>query len=225
MCLWVISLAWSWCILHNTYHISTSTGDQSLKVYWPEPATKLALMLSGGYDSALMLWLWCQIDIPANSELIPVCTDRGFGAVPFASRILDEVNCLTGKNLSLTVLPVSPDLHHKKQVIAPVRKAIKQGMFDFVISADTAVHADLSYQSPDRLHLSKQFSTKNWHLPFLHLDKSHTVQLVHDLNLYWIPRLSHSCTNSHDLRCKQCWQCTERAWAHQVTGIADTGEF
>jgi hypothetical protein len=207
----------------NTYYISTPTGDRELQVYWPTGVSRLAVMVSGGYDSGLMLWLWANIKLDGSAKLIPVCVDRGFGSTESARMMVDKVNTLTNQHLELLILPVSPDLHHSKHLIVPAGAAIKDSLFDFVISADNAVPDHLVQNSPQRARLADQFSSKIWHLPFLHLDKTHIVKLVNDLGLNWIPELSHSCTVLSDSRCQQCWQCTERIWAHNVLGIPDTG--
>jgi 7-cyano-7-deazaguanine synthase in queuosine biosynthesis len=99
-------------------------------------------------------------------------------------------------------------------------------MFECVIGADTTnPTVELPGLAPVRVPVEEQDKWQNYKLPFLHLDKSHTVQLAHDLGLDWLPKMTHTCTESPDIRCGQCWQCNERAWAFNLLGLEDTGTF
>jgi 7-cyano-7-deazaguanine synthase in queuosine biosynthesis len=208
------------------YTVTTSTGTKDVTVYWPKGVKRLGIMTSGGFDSALMLWMWAQYPVPEGCSLVAVATDRGLGAKEFAQGIVDKVNELLGTRIELLVLPVSNSTRHQQQVNKPANIAMRKGMFDCVISADTTnPTVSLPGVEPQRVTIEQQFVYDNWQHPFLHMDKSHTVQLVHDLDLDWIPKMSHTCTETADIRCGQCWQCNERAWAFNLLGLEDTGTF
>lgn len=208
------------------YTVTTPAGTKEVTVYWPKGVKRLGVMTSGGFDSALMLWMWAQYPVPEGCSLIAVATDRGLGAKEFAQGIVDKVNELLGTSIELLVLPVSDSTRHQQQVNKPANIAMRKGMFDGVISADTSNPGiTLPGVEPQRITIDKQFAYDNWHHPFLHMNKSHTVQLVHDLGLDWIPEMSHTCTDTAGIRCGKCWQCSERAWAFNLLGLEDTGTF
>ena len=207
------------------YTVTTPTGTRTVEVYWPSGVKRLGLNVSGGFDSALMLWLWANFPTPEGCELLAVTTDRGLGAKEFASRIVDHVNSLTGRSIQHLVLPVAPTTPHSKQVSNPVTIAMRRGMYDCMMGADTGnPPVTLPGVEPVRLSLEKQNYANAKH-PFLHCDKTHTVQLVQELGLSWIPEMSHTCTETSDVRCGRCWQCSERAWAYQTLGLTDIGRF
>jgi len=208
------------------YTVTTPMGTKSVDVYWPDGIKRLGVMTSGGFDSALLLWMWAQYPVPEGCSLIAVATDRGSGAKEFAQGIVAKVNELLGTDIELLILPVGENTRHPQQVNKPANIAMRKGMFDGVVSADTS-NPDVTFPGgePQRIGLDKQFAYSNWQHPFLHMDKSHTVQLVHDLGLDWIPTMSHTCTDSADIRCNKCWQCKERAWAFDKIGLIDYGKY
>ena len=208
------------------YTVTTPTGTKEVSVYWPKGVKRLGIMTSGGFDSALLLWMWAQYPVPEDCSLVAVVTDRGLGAKEFAQGIVTKVNELLGTSIELMVLPVGENTRHPMQVKNPADIAMRRGMFDGVLSADTTnPGVTLPGVEPKRAGLEEQFAYDNWQDPFLHMDKSHTVQLVHDLGLDWIPKMSHTCTETADIRCGQCWQCSERAWGFSTAGLTDVGTF
>lgn len=208
-------------------HTSTPTGARDINIFWPENHKRLAVMVSGGYDSALMLYLWAGIIVPSGCSLQAVCTDTGKGAKEFAKKIVDTVNTLKGRNIELDILGAPPAaIHHGKKISLPVVHALRDNKYDCVIAADTTnPPVRLKGVAPMRVRIQDQFKSLNWPLPFLHCDKSHIVDVVNKLQLHWITEMSHTCTESFDVRCGMCWQCNERAWAHTLLNITDCGKY
>ena len=209
------------------YTVTTPTGTKVIDIVWPEGYKKVAVAAGGGFDSTLLLWLYANLPVPEGCELVVATTMHGPGADVFAKGIVEKINELTGRNLQHFILPVAPTTHHTKQVSFPTSIAMRRGMFECVVGADTSNPANviLPGLAPNRLPLDQQYSWGNYKFPFLHIDKSHTVQLVHDLGLDWLPKMTHTCTESADIRCGQCWQCSERAWAFKLLGLEDSGTF
>lgn len=210
------------------YNIKSPLGNKTLTVEWPENCTKLGILVSGGFDSALMLYLWAKLSISNDKQILAITTDRGRGAKEFAKGIILKVNALTGKNIKQVILPVPNNYHHNHQVNFIAYPAMKNKIIDcdFLVSAATTNPGDeILPDGPKRLSKDKTLQYKDRGWPFLHLNKTHTVWLAHQLGLDWIMEMSHTCTESNDLRCNVCWQCRERAWAFQQLGLVDTGKY
>lgn len=210
------------------YNIKSPLGDKILIVDWPENCTKLGILVSGGFDSALMLYLWAKLSISNDKQILAITTDRGRGAKEFASEIISKVNALTGKNIKQVILPVPAQAHHSQQVGWIAYPAMKKKLIDcdclMNAATDNPNTVNLS-SGPDRGPLDKVDLYPDRKFPFRYLNKTHTVSLMHQLGLNWIMEMSHTCTESNDLRCGVCWQCRERVWAFQQLGLTDTGKY
>ena len=208
------------------YTVTTPIGTKDITIEWPANFKKVAILVSGGFDSALLLWLYANLQIPEGCSLLAVTTDRGRGAKEFAKNIVKLVSEQTGTRIEHVILPVAPMTDHSIQVRGPVRQALDRKMFDCAICADTTnPDIELNGVAPNRLPVEEQHTKTQWRFPFLHVDKSYTVQLVNDLGLDWVMELSHTCTESSAYRCNTCWQCQERAWAFNQTNLIDIGKF
>ena len=208
------------------YTVTTPTGTKDIVIKWPERYKKVAIAAGGGFDSTLLLWLYANFPVPDGCELVVATTMHGPGADIFAKNIVAKISELTGKTFEHFILPVAPTTKSAQQVSFPTSIAMRRGMFECVIGADTTnPTVELPGLAPVRVPVEEQDKWQNYKLPFLHLDKSHTVQLAHDLGLDWLPKMTHTCTESPDIRCGQCWQCNERAWAFNLLGLEDTGTF
>jgi hypothetical protein len=208
------------------YTVTTPTGTREVNITWPEGYKKVAIAAGGGLDSTLLLWLYANLPAPKGCELVVATTMHGPGAEVFGAGIVNKINELTGRNLQHLILPVAATTHHSKQISFPTSIAMRRGLFECVIGADTTnPPVTLPGIAPVRVPIEDQDLWHNFKLPFLHLDKSHTVQLAHDLGLDWLPKMTHTCTETADIRCGQCWQCSERAWAFKLLDLEDSGTF
>jgi|LauGreDrversion4_2_1035121.scaffolds.fasta_scaffold111021_2 hypothetical protein len=209
------------------YTVTTPTGTREVNIVWPEGFKKVAITAGGGFDSSLLLWLYANLPTPEGCELVVATTMHGPGADVFAKNIVAKISELTGKTFEHFILPVAPTTKSAHQVSFPTSIAMRRGMFECLIGADTTNTPELDNLegAPVRLTLDVAERYINAKHPFLHLDKSHTVQLAHDLGLDWLPKMTHTCTESPDIRCGRCWQCSERAWAFNLLGLEDTGTF
>lgn len=209
------------------YTVTTPTGTKVIDITWPEGHKKVAVAAGGGFDSTLLLWLYANLPTPEGCELVVATTMHGPGADVFAQSIVKKISELTGREFQHFILPVAPTTPSAKQVSFPTSIAMRRGWFECVIGADTTNPPNITLPglAPIRVTIGDQDKWDNYKLPFLHMDKSHTVQLVHDLGLDWLPKMTHTCTESADIRCGECWQCNERAWAFNLLDLEDSGTF
>ena len=83
---------------------------------------------------------------------------------------------------------------------------------------------------PDRAVANKAVEKYNkFEIPFIEMDKSETIDLVIRLEMEWLFKASHTCTEFDKGRCYQqtetihCWQCKERQWGFDQNNMEDPG--
>jgi hypothetical protein len=208
------------------FQTHTPTGVRTIRITIPrEP---FGVLMSGGLDSSVMMCLILQTYLLEGST-VPFCAinvRRGFGTEVFFARMIDRISSLFQRQIDTISLPLPPGTADKDCLTVPAIPFLDNSPYKSVFSADTSnpegVRVD---QAPERTPVEKQFSFKRWHLPFLHCDKSHVVQLMYNLGLTFIETESHTCFASQDLRCGNCFQCQERAWAYKTLDLTDNGIY
>ena len=205
------------------YRTRTPTGDGYINVQLPTKPYRL--FVSGGFDSALLLYLFCkQAQAQELSTVYVAVVDRGLASVDFAYKVCAWATVKTGILVNIEVLTIAEDLEHHRQVNEPASRLHAQNII--TVSADTQnpPNVELPGVAPRRIAANSHYD--NWHFPFSGVDKSHTVWLAQRLDILDdISAITHTCTETAGLRCGQCWQCSERAWAFNLLGYTDIGQY
>lgn len=193
------------------YEVETPTGLRTISIELP--AEPFGVLVSGGFDSTLLLYLVAR---EAGERPFFTCNvQRGAGTEDAAVRVVRAAMSRFGARITHRQLcTVGP---HNVQVLNAAESYLRTGEVSRVFVADTTNPPDLE-QGPWRQPPQNQFAYPKWMFPFLHCDKSHTVGLAHQLGLADVFELTHTCTDYVSLECGLCWQCRERAW-----GIAQNG--
>ena len=205
------------------YRTRTPTGDGYINVQLPLKPYKV--FVSGGFESALLLYLLTKEAQAQQQNTISVAVvDRGLASVDFARSVCAWVENKTNVNIDIEVLTIAPDLPHGRHINEPAERLHARGLI--LVSADTQnpPSVELPGVAPRRVAANSHYD--NWFYPFSGVDKSHTVWLAnHQGILNDISAITHTCTETDGLRCGQCWQCSERAWAFNLLGYTDIGQY
>lgn len=194
-----------------------------ITVFFPE--NKFGLFISGGFDSALLLHLYClEAKNKQQSSLNCITVDRGASAVEFGTAICHWAENKHDIKINHMIVSIPEGLHHSRHVSYPARQLFSLG-FQTLITAETQnPPVELPGIAPRRN--SPNAHTKRWYYPFSAVNKSETVRVANDLGiLEEISALSHSCTQTVGDRCNICWQCNERSWAFNESNLVDIGKF
>ena len=199
--------------------IQCSDGKEATLDFNPEHK-KIGVMLSGGMDSALLLYLILQHK-PRYLELevynVPNPKDN---ARYFSNKVIDwieknlgcppiNITNLESKNLSPSTLIFQPGI-------------LRKGLVDRLYSASNQNPPHLLEGAPWR-RSPYLIQEDNSHFPFITLYKKHILEIYLKYNIIDLAYITSSCTESTDLRCNTCFQCKERAWAFECLGIDDKG--
>ena len=189
----------------------------------PEEKKRIGVMLSGGADSALLLYMIAKEQFLHNTDhdIIPLTIARSDGAILYSPGIVDYINNFFGMNIPQPVQIGKPDLPHKDVVRLGVVAAFAKHKLDYVYLGETQLPPDpvlgvypvRSQQSPHQQVI----------LPFVGLYKTHVIDMYYTLRQEELLKLTHSCTERTIWRCDECFNCSERAWAFNKLNRTDPG--
>jgi hypothetical protein len=181
---------------------------------------KYGLLLSGGLDSAVLLYLIIK-QAPAI-DLQPYTIPKHDGSALYADPIITHMNHKFNLSIPQTILVGDPDVHHAQQSSIALREIFQKYNPDFVFMGTNTNPAELDNieGAPKRI-----LNTNNPRLltPFAYMTKDQILKIIYDEDQEDLADITHSCTEQRLGRCNRCWQCGERAWAFRQLGKIDTG--
>jgi 7-cyano-7-deazaguanine synthase in queuosine biosynthesis len=188
--------------------------------------SNFGIMLSGGLDSAVLLYLLLKED---NTIAIqPFSIPKHDGSHLFVPGILKHFENYFNITIPNTILVGDPEAHHSQQSTTAVKQILTEyPKIDFVYFAtnQNPTHSfDYSQFSPDGFPNRVQGPTHPKILmPFIKMHKDEILKILFDNDQQALLSLTHSCTERKTGRCGQCFQCNERAWAFDQLDQTDLG--
>jgi len=200
-----------------------------LNIKLPEGKQRIGVMLSGGADSAVLLYLIClerKMD-RGTQDIIPFTVARPDGAWDYVLPIVQWVRTkleLTEEHLPDPIKVGDPTVHHSKQGHTGEHDARTKHGIEHIFYGSQA-HPDQSLivlpgEYPNR---PAGVDLPGTTCPFALVDKRHTISLYDIFDVWPLIELTHSCTAQTEGRCGECYNCKEREWALGEIGIVDPG--
>jgi hypothetical protein len=185
--------------------------------------TSYGLMMSGGLDSTVLLYLMLK-DCP-TANIQPFYIAKHDGSYTYIDGIIEYLNLLFSIRIPEPIKVGSPDTHHTQ------------------INQEGAKEIFFKYPEIEKLFVGfnqnppQPWGNSNWvfpvrptsnrsprvEVPFMMLYKTHIVDLVDQFEIQALANLTHTCTEQVTGRCLKCFQCNERMWAYETLGLKDTG--
>ena len=189
------------------------------------PAETFALLVSGGFDSAVMLHLYCLEAKKRNqSTLNCITADKNSGATHFSKLICDWAKQKHQIEINQIFVSTPEHLHHSMQINNAAQQVSGQGFKTLICAETKNPPVELPGEAPVRT--PQNLNLQGWHFPFADLNKKDTVNLANELGILEdVSILSHTCTQTVAERCGECWQCSERQWAFNELGFEDPGNY
>jgi 7-cyano-7-deazaguanine synthase in queuosine biosynthesis len=179
---------------------------------------KYGIMLSGGLDSAVLLYLLYDQGV----EDIKIFTiDKVDGSSVYANKVVEHFNRKFGIRLPQPIMVGDPSAHHSLQSRTALNDIFANHEIDILYNALNKNPPEL-----DELEGAPVRATQappKVELPFIDLYKTHIIDLMYETGQEDLLNVTHSCTEQPVGRCGKCWQCGERAWAFQKLDKTDTG--
>jgi hypothetical protein len=193
-----------------------------------EENKKYGIMLSGGLDSAILLYF---ILLDANQkniilDITPFTIIKHDGSYNYVNSMIDYLNSLFQTSVPYTTLVGDPNTRHDLHSIN-ARKEIKNICPDL-----DHMFSGLNQNPPFILNCVKNLgwippnrpsvNLSSFELmPFLNLYKTHIIDFADQYQQQKLFELTHSCTERIEGKCKICFQCEERAWAFEELKLKD----
>jgi hypothetical protein len=181
---------------------------------------KYGIMISGGLDSAILLYLLVKSNPLINIQ--PFTIPKKDGAMIYANPIIDYINQIFNLSIPSTISVGDPSVHHRIQSKIAVEEIFKNYNIDTLFIAINQNPPELN-DLPGAPMRDKKSNNSKIIFPFVDLYKDDILKLIIAENQISLIELTHSCTELSIGRCNQCWQCNERAWAFNKLNLVDSG--
>ncbi len=206
---------------------------KSVEVVVPH-GRRIAFLLSGGADSAILLYMAClellatkrnPVDEFQHILTIPKGTD---GPHLHSFKIVNWINDRLNIRLNEPLIAAPADIeetHHADVIARSIVYYRNELNLNYSFLADQqAVPLPDIVQGLYPVRPSVNPYPDYFHMPFLNVNKSHTIDLHYRLGTEQLLQISHSCTEKRIGRCLQCYHCNERKWAFEKLQKIDPGE-
>jgi len=172
----------------------------------PENA-KPGIMLSGGADSTLLLWMLLK----NNINPLPFVVNRRNGSITNTKCVIDWINNYYNISYPYPTMVGNPSsLTHDQQVKSGLREVFKKEFATHVyLGTIKPPPVDFPKNPPDQTLKNKN---KNIITPFLLKNKKDIYKLYKTNNILDLLKITHSCEIYDDKHCNKCFSCYERLW-------------
>jgi hypothetical protein len=185
--------------------------------------TRYGILLSGGIDSAILLYLLVKINPKINIQ--PFTIPKKDGAAIYSLPIIKHFNKKFNLNIPHPILVGDISVHHRQMSRTAVEDIFSKNIIDLLYNAvNKTPYGDLNEDNDPRApKRDKTSPSPKIILPFVDMYKTEILQIMYDNNQEDLIDITHTCTDMSIGRCNICWQCQERIWAFKELGKIDTG--
>jgi hypothetical protein len=184
---------------------------------------KYGIMLSGGLDSTVLLYL--MLERCPTASIQPFYIAKHDGSFAYIDGIIEYINMLFNIRMPTPIKVGSPDISHSQINQVGIRHVLFkypkiEKLYIGINQNPPQPWGDPKWQFPNR---PTSNNSPRLEMPFLQLYKTHIVDLVDQFKIQALADLTHTCTEQVTGRCLKCFQCNERMWAYETLGLKDTG--
>lgn len=210
------------------YTCGPINDQREVNIELPAKPTSIGIMLSGGADSSMLLYLLCKENEKLGNihHIIPFTVAKIDGAAYWASSILQYFYNNFGIKLQQPRLVGNPMDFHDKQVASGIADALKSRFCDVLFVGENQNPPEefpMKGMYPLRLKTNPYPETVV-QFPFLHLYKTHIIDLYSQFGIQRLAAATHTCTAKTVGRCMECFACDERRWAYEQLNEVDVDD-
>lgn len=214
----------------NNIALNTGPNHDERTVVIPFPPgenKKLLVSVSGGADSAILLYLLAKHnkDAKLGHQITTFTVNKVDGAEIHAKNVIQWVTSKLEVSIQSMIVDVGHSLPHNLAVNAPLRAQIRTNVFDMVYVGDNKIPPiefpfgeENSFPGLAPRRKGNPTNNVKVSLPFSDLYKYHTIDLYFRHDVTELLEHTHSCTERSTGQCKVCWHCSERKWAFRELG-------
>ena len=164
----------------------------------------IGIFISGGFDSALLLYLVKVFQQDNKISLFTV--DRFNLSIKYSKVVCDWINEKFNDNLTVNIVgnpKTLPDL----QVRSGFKDAFNYDV-NIILLGDTTNPQEITGGYFRQLSQNPKIIQ-----PFFSVTKDKLVELAKEYNVLELLNITHSCGENTDQECGVCWNCKEKIWA------------
>lgn len=188
--------------------------EELLQLNTIQPTDRVGIMLSGGMDSALLLYM---LATKLSNVIIPFTVPKTDGAEHYVIPIVEWVREKTYAHVDSPIIFGNPNLYHAQILGNALHRLLGHNLADWFYMAGNTYDRKELPGGPERIGYPNYKVIS----PFLDCYKTHILQAYLDYDLMELLPLTHTCTEQSVGRCNMCWQCRERQWAFKQLNLVD----
>jgi hypothetical protein len=199
------------------------TLDHVVDISIPTTVNHVGVMVSGGMDSTILLFLILKeiqdnkINVGLTAFIVPV---ERLNAKEYAYRVINFLENYFQIKISVQVIG-SGLLPHNLNINVPSRLILHQKLVDkLYVGVNQNPPVDFGVPQINRRDPGAPIPN-NVGFPFVHLYKTHILELYRIFNVLDLAHITHSCGSNADPPCKECFHCFERSWAYTELNLKE----
>ena len=187
---------------------------------FPKDVKKVLLYLSGGADSALILYILSKLDV----EIYPLhgyeVSQPELDSITAVNNVVDWVR---HKSPDATIhkpfiYPMHQGSETKYYYLKPARKYFEQrhGVYHIIFGTSQGMDDDPRPINHRGSMAGEELSNISWDdilAPWKKVNKKFIAAQYRKLGLEELSHITNSCITSTKEPCRECWWCKERYWA------------
>lgn len=181
-----------------------------------EKESEIAILVSGGLDSAILYFLLIRENINTGNRfnITPFTMMRKEGSRYYAKNVINWIHRFYGIPEIELNLVGNNSLPEIQQVESAINEIFtRQISYVYIGIIEARPEHSINW------FRAKFNETVNRKYPFLQLEKSHVIDLYLQNNLLELLNLTYSCAVNEQIACGQCNGCNERIWGLSIYGL------
>ncbi len=206
-----------------------NTLDQTISINI-DTSKKIGVLLSGGMDSAIMLFLLLK-EIKDNNLTVDLTVynvpNVNDDAAVYAGKIIKFLEEYFNTAIKFKSIGAG-DAEPLKLIRQPASEILATKEIDIVYSGQNQFPPEArlwtAYKQAEGNFVRRDPTLPdpvNARFPFIKLYKNHILDLYRQFNILELAAITHSCTMQKTGICGECLWCVERAWAFTQLGLSD----
>lgn len=196
-----------------------SDDTREVVIKLPETPSTIGVFVSGGIDSAILLFLvYLENEKTGKKhQIVPLTVPRKEGAKHFAVPVVQHIQTIFG-------IPTKAPFSVGDTTVAEPHQVTTGIMQAFELGCDV-LFLGVIQQLPEHLVGWQKVNVVHANViqyPFAHIQKSHVISIVDQMRQDALFHITHSC-DSEIGRCRTCNGCRERSWGFSALGLIDPG--
>ena len=194
-------------------------GESDFVFDFEKLGTNVAIQFSGGMESTLLLYLFLKEWHQRNSDkkYCAYTFQRWNRPIEKAKRLIKIISEHNNWDINHEVLDM-PIIKECAVEAKLTKSMILERGHDSILAGVQSFPDDESIRPKNIIIYPKDMGIV--YAPFRYLQKHHTIDAYHQLNIEYILPHTHSCGSNLDDPCNICYNCRERIWGYEKLGMA-----